>query len=233
MIVHLSDPKSSTREHLNLINNFSKVAGCNINSNKSVAFLYSKDKQAEKEHREMTPFTIVTNNIKFLAVTLTKQVKDLSGKNFNFLKKEIKDLRRWKILSWSWIVRINTVKMSILLKANSRFNAIPIKIPTQFFIHLKREILKFIWKNQKLRIVKTILKNKRISEAITIPDLKLYYRATVIKNCMVLVDQWNRIEDPEMKPHTYDQLIFDKGAKTIQWKRDSIFNKWCWLNCSM
>ena len=72
MIVYLSDPKISTRELLNLISSFSKVAGYKINSNKSVAFLYSKDKQAEKEIRKTTPFTIVTNNIKYLDVTLTK-----------------------------------------------------------------------------------------------------------------------------------------------------------------
>jgi hypothetical protein len=75
IIVFLSDPKNSTRELLNLLNNFSKVAEYKINSNKSVAFLYSKDKQAEKEIRSLTPFTIVTNNIKYLDVTLTKQVK--------------------------------------------------------------------------------------------------------------------------------------------------------------
>jgi hypothetical protein len=83
----ISDPKSSTRELLQLINNFSKVSGYKINSNKSVAFLYTKNKQAEKEIRETTPFTIVTNNIKYLGVTLTKQVKDLYDKNFKFLKK--------------------------------------------------------------------------------------------------------------------------------------------------
>jgi hypothetical protein len=78
------------------------VAGYKINSNKSVAFLYSKDKQAEKEIREMTPFTVVTNNIKYLGVTLTKQVKDLYDKNFKSLKKEIEeDLRRWKDLPCS------------------------------------------------------------------------------------------------------------------------------------
>jgi hypothetical protein len=64
MLVYLSDSKNSTRELLILINNFSKVARYKINSNKPVAFLYTKDKQAEKEIRVMTPFTIVTNNIK-------------------------------------------------------------------------------------------------------------------------------------------------------------------------
>jgi len=73
-IVYLSDPKSSTRELLNMINNCSKVTGYKINPNKSVAFLNSKDKQAEKEIREMTPFTVVTNNIKYFHVTLTKKV---------------------------------------------------------------------------------------------------------------------------------------------------------------
>jgi hypothetical protein len=81
MILHISDPKNSTRELLNLINSFSAVAGYKINSNKSVAFLYIKDKQAEQEIRETTPFSIVTNNIKYLGMTLTKEVKDLYGKN--------------------------------------------------------------------------------------------------------------------------------------------------------
>jgi hypothetical protein len=64
VIVYLSDPKNYIRSLLNLINNINQVAGYKINSNKSVAFLYSKVKQSEKEIRNMTPFTIVTNNIK-------------------------------------------------------------------------------------------------------------------------------------------------------------------------
>jgi hypothetical protein len=71
LIVYISDPKNSTRELLSLINSFSAVVGYKINSNKSMAFLYTKDKQAEKEIRETAPFTIVTNNIKDLGVTLT------------------------------------------------------------------------------------------------------------------------------------------------------------------
>jgi hypothetical protein len=78
-----------------MINNFSKVTRYKINSNKSVDFLYTKDKQAEKEIRETIPFTIATNSIKYLRVTLTKQVKDPYDNNFKSLKKEIKeDLRK-------------------------------------------------------------------------------------------------------------------------------------------
>jgi hypothetical protein len=111
-----------------------------------VAFLYTKDKQAEKEIRKTKPFTIVTNIIKFLGVTLTNEVKDLYDKNFMSLRKEIKeDLRKWKDVPYSWICKTNIVKLAILLTAISRFNAMFIKIPTQFFTELERSICKFTW----------------------------------------------------------------------------------------
>jgi hypothetical protein len=89
-------------------------------------------------------------------------VKDLHDKNFKSLKKEVReDLSRWKDLPCLWIGRINIVKMAILLKAISSFSAIPIKIPTEFFIELEIAICKFIWNNNnnnnKNRIVKTML----------------------------------------------------------------------------
>jgi hypothetical protein len=118
MIVYITDPKNSIRELLNLINSYSEVMVYKINSNKSMAFLYTKDKQAEREIREATPFSIVTNNIKYLGMTLTKEVKHLYDKSFKSLKKEIKgNLRRWKDLPCSWIGRINIIKMAILPKA--------------------------------------------------------------------------------------------------------------------
>ena len=109
------------------------------------------------------------------------------------------------------------------------------KIPTQFFIELERAMCNFIWNNKKSRIVKSILNNKKISAGFTITDLKLYYKAIVLKAAWYCyrnkhVAQWNGTEDPEMSPHVYGHLIFDKGAVNIKWKKDSLFNKWCWSN---
>ena len=114
MILYLENPKDSMRKLVGLISEFSKVAGYKINTQKSLAFLYTNNEKPERVIKESIPFTIATKIIKYLGINFPKETKEMYSENYKMMMKEIKgDMNRWRDIPCSWTGRINIVKTTI------------------------------------------------------------------------------------------------------------------------
>ena len=114
MILYIENPTDTTRKLVELANELSNVAGCKVNTQTSVAFLYTNNKRSEREIKETISFTITSKRIKYLGINLPQDGRDLYFKSYKILMKDIKGgTKRWRDIPCSWVERINIDKMTI------------------------------------------------------------------------------------------------------------------------
>ena len=118
MILYVQNSKDAVRNFLKAINEFDKGTGYKINTQKSLAFLYTNNENLERTIKESIPFTIATKRIKYLGINLAKETKAPFTEKYKTLMKEIKDnINRWRDIPCPWVRLINIVKMTILPNA--------------------------------------------------------------------------------------------------------------------
>ena len=199
------------------------VAGYKINSQKSLLYLYTNNERSEREIRETIPFNNTSQRIKYLGINLRRQNSCT-----------LKTVRHWwKKSRMTQIERYTTFldcrnqycQDHYTTQGKYRFNVIPIKLSRAFFTELKQKILIFVWKHIRSQIAKGILIKKNRAGRIRLPNFRLY-------QVWYWHEKWKyRSMKQDRKPrykhrHLWSINLWQRG-KNIQWRKDSLFNKWC------